>query len=63
MAKTSLTNVFVRLGFDGDAWFRSHGIRGTFSTWANESDFNADHIEKSLASEETGTDTGMGEPS
>jgi len=49
MGNTTLTNMFRRLGFNDEAWFRGHGCRGTFSTWANETGFNRDHIEKQLA--------------
>lgn len=49
MGNTSLTGMFVRLGCTDEDWFRGHGCRGSFSTWANEHDFNRDHIEKSLA--------------
>lgn len=52
MGNTSLTSLFVRLGFVGDKWFRGHGVRGTFSTWANELDIPADHVERSLAHRE-----------
>lgn len=49
MGNTTLNNVFVRLGFVDDAWFRGHGCRGSFSTWANENDWPVDHVERSLA--------------
>lgn len=52
MGNTSLNNMFVRLGFIDEQWFRGHGARGTFSTWANEHDFPADHVEKQLAHRE-----------
>ncbi|RZF29968.1 DUF4102 domain-containing protein [Paraburkholderia sp. UYCP14C] len=49
MGNMSMDNVFVRLGFNGEAWFRGHGARGTFSTWANEADFSSDWVEKQLS--------------
>jgi integrase len=49
MGNVTMNNVFVRLGFNDDSWFRGHGCRGTFSTWANENDFNRDWVEKQLA--------------
>ena len=47
MSKKTLQNIFYRAGYAGK--FSPHGIRGTFSTIANEARFHSDVIELCLA--------------
>lgn len=49
MSATTINRALGNMGFNGDAWFRAHGARGTASTTLNESDFPSPHVERQLA--------------
>lgn len=55
MASTTVNAALSYMGFGGDTgnWFRAHGTRGTFSTWAYGAGYRGEAIEQQLAHLET----------
>ncbi|SAL55683.1 phage integrase family protein [Caballeronia udeis] len=51
MASTTVNAALSYMGFGGDTgnWFRAHGCRGSFSTWAYGAGYRGEAIEQQLA--------------
>ncbi|WP_109482474.1 tyrosine-type recombinase/integrase [Paraburkholderia sp. C35] len=50
MSHAAINKALTRMGFNDDGnWFRAHGCRGTFATWADEAGFNAKAVDRALA--------------
>ncbi|CAD6526159.1 tyrosine-type recombinase/integrase [Paraburkholderia sabiae] len=45
-----INKLIIRAGFgEGENWFRAHGFRGTFATWADENNFTVKAVDRALA--------------
>jgi len=51
MATTTINSALANMGFGGDTgnWFRAHGVRGTFYSWALRNKFQSEAADQQLA--------------
>ncbi|MGF6905328.1 tyrosine-type recombinase/integrase [Paraburkholderia sp. GAS348] len=54
MATTTINSALANMGFGGDTgnWFRAHGVRGTFYSWALRNKYQSEAADQQLAHKE-----------